>query len=298
MSRLLVASFAGVVLLVSIAMAWSPATSGSTSGSSPTALTSSPSSSSSSDEGVLPERASDVGVPVETQRVLDRAERVLEETVKVLAHNLANTGTTAFKRRYVVAESVNLTGGGGTRGVVRTDFRQGDLLDTDRPLDLAILGRGFFQVCDETGTLRYTRRGDFTLNASSMIVLRVNGREMMFEPSITIPPDATEIYIGPDGVVSVEQAGQTAKVQVGQLQVALFVNVDGLKDVGGGIYEETEESGVVILSNPTIHGAGEICQRNLEASNVDAARTWREYEDARVRLGRVRGRIGQSHSRL
>jgi flagellar basal-body rod protein FlgG len=290
MSRLLAASFAGLVLLVSIAMAWSPASSGSTSGSSPAAL-SSASSSSASDAGLLQERIGEIGAPVETQRVLDRAERVLEETVKVLAHNLANAATTAFKRRYVVAEAVNLAGGGGSRGVVRTDFRQGELLDTDGPLDLAILGRGFFQVSDETGTLRYTRRGDFTLNASSMIVLHVNGREMMFEPSITIPPDATEIYIGPDGVVSVEQAGQTAKAQVGQLQVALFVNVDGLKDVGGGLYEETEESGAVIVSNPTVDGAGEIYQRNLEASNVDAARTWREYEEARVRLGRIRGRI-------
>jgi flagellar basal-body rod protein FlgG len=286
MSRLLVASFAGVVLLVSIAMAWSPGPSSPSSSSS--------SRTSSADDGVwLPVGNADVAAPEESRAVFDRAERVLAETVKVLAHNLANSATTAFKRRYVVAEAVNLAGGGGTRGGVRTDFRQGDLLDTEGPLDLAVLGRGFFQICDDMGTLRYTRRGDFAMNANGQIVLRANGREMILEPQIMIPSDATEIHIGRDGVVSVEQPGQTAKSQIGQLQLALFVNVEGLKDFGGGIYEETEDSGAVTIGNPSLQGAGEICQRNLEASNVDATRTWREYEESRVRLGRIRGRIGK-----
>lgn len=256
---------AAAFLLASIAMAWSPGNAQQDSGSA------------------LPTP------PTEVLRVFDRGDSAIAETLKVLAHDLANADTTAFKARYVASEAIDLAAGGGSRFVVRTDFRQGDLLDTDRPLDLAIFGHGFFQVMDDKGTMRYTRRGDFARNANSNIVLRVDDCERMLEPAITIPPDALAIHVDNEGVVSVEMPGQCEKIHIGQLQLALFVNVEGLRDAGGGLYDETEKSGAATLTNPAIHGAGKICQRNLEASNVGVEQTWREFERTLARLKRLRG---------
>ncbi len=232
-------------------------------------------------------------LPRDANAILGRGDKTLCETLKVFAHNLANAGTTGFKARYIVVEAVDLCEGGGTRHAVRTDFRQGDLIETGRELDLAVFGRGFFQVCRDDGILIYTRRGDLMANSSGMLVMHIDGRELMFEPPITIPSDAIAVHIDQEGIVEVEQPGQCERSQIGQMQLATFVNLDGLKDVGGGLYEETEESGSTTVGNPGVQGVGRIRQGRLEASNVDVEATIEQYRDALLRLGQLRAMLAR-----
>lgn len=226
--------------------------------------------------------------PREVRTILVSSERAERELLKVLAHNLANAATPDFKSRYAVSEAVALDEGGGTRlCAVRTDFRQGELIDADRDLDLAIFGNGFFQVALEDGTTAYTRRGDFGINAFGNIVLRRGRQELMMIPPMTIPPDALSIRVDGEGVFSVHQPGQCDDSQVGQMQLAMFINAEGLKEIGGGLFVETDASGTATLGNPSWQGMGEIRQGYLEASNVDVERTLEDVRSSLARLHRM-----------
>jgi flagellar basal-body rod protein FlgG len=221
----------------------------------------------------------------------------------VTANNLANVATNGFKRSRAVFDdllyqnvsqvgaatsqnTISPTGlqlGTGVR-VVSTErsYTQGSLNNTGNSLDLAIQGRGFFQVLQPDGTLAYTRDGSFQTNAQGQLV---TSSGYAVQPAITIPTGAQSITIGTDGIVSVQIAGQAAPTQVGTIQLADFINPAGLQTVGGNLLVESAASGAATTGNPGLTGMGTLVQGNVEASNVDVVQemvdmiqTQRAYE--------------------
>jgi flagellar basal-body rod protein FlgG len=205
----------------------------------------------------------------------------------VVANNLANVGTTGFKRSRAVFEDLmyqNLRQVGGQTSdqtrlpsglqvgtgvrVVATEriHAQGNLTKTDNPKDVAIQGNGFFQVLMPDGTTSYTRDGSFQGDANGQLVT-ASGYPV--QPAITIPQNATSLTIGRDGIVSVTQAGSTATTQIGQLQLATFLNPTGLQSLGENLYAETDASGAPNQTNPAVNGAGTLSQGYIESSNVN-----------------------------
>jgi len=205
----------------------------------------------------------------------------------VVSNNLANVSTTGFKKSRAVFEDLmyqNLRQVGGQTSdqtrlpsglqvgtgvrVVATErmHSQGNLTKTDNPKDVAINGAGFFQVQMPDGTTSYTRDGSFQTDKDGQLV---TASGFTIQPVITIPQNATSLTIGRDGIVSVTQAGSTATVQVGQLQVATFLNPAGLMSMGENLYTETDSSGTPNLVNPGVDGAGILSQGYTEASNVN-----------------------------
>ncbi|MCH8267761.1 MAG: flagellar basal-body rod protein FlgG [Acidobacteria bacterium] len=205
-----------------------------------------------------------------------------------IANNLANASTAGFRRRRLQFEDLiyqNLivpgsaatqqttvpTGlqiGLGTRPVASEMIHtQGDFTKTGNPLDIAIQGRGFFQVTLPSGETAYTRGGTFHLDGQGNLVT-LNGDPI--EPSIAIPPDALTISIGTDGTVSVTQPGQQAAQQVGIIELALFPNPGGLNSIGRNMFLPTEASGDPIVGTAGgSEGLGTILQGMIEGSNVN-----------------------------
>ena len=173
--------------------------------------------------------------------------------------------------------------GTGVR-VVATEriHTQGNPTKTDNPKDVAINGGGFFQVLMPDGTAAYTRDGSFQSDASGQLV---TSSGYPVQPAITMPQSATSMTIGRDGTVSVIQAGSTASVQVGQIQLATFLNPAGLQSNGENLYVETDASGGANQTAPGQNGAGVLNQGYVEASNVNVVeelvnmiQTQRSYE--------------------
>lgn len=205
------------------------------------------------------------------------------------ANNLANVNTNGFKRGeanfqdliYVnevvpgsdVAQGLQVPSGlqigSGVRVANITKiFSQGDLVNTQRQLDVAIEGEGFLQVTLPSGELRYTRDGSLNLNAQGNLV---TSDGFLISPQITVPPTALSISIGADGTVSVQNAGAlNASTVLGQLTLVRFQNPPGLSAQGRNLFAETASSGPPILSTPGQNGVGLIQQGFLERSNVDA----------------------------
>ena len=218
--------------------------------------------------------------------------RALSTRIDVVANNLANAETTAFKRSRVNFEdlyylAVKQPGVTNTSGDVspaglyvglgvrvsntQLDTEQGSLENTGRQLDVGISGQGFFKVkiMDTVGDgFGYTRNGNFFINREGELVLGM-GDGYKLEPKITIPKGATQVMISQDGIVEVQRAGAIRPEQVGQLEISQFVNPQGLNLLGGSIYTETESSGKPIESEPGENGAGQTLQGFLESSNVD-----------------------------
>ena len=205
----------------------------------------------------------------------------------VVSNNLANVGTTGFKRSRAVFEDLmyqNLRQVGGQTSdqtrlpsglqvgtgvhVVATEriHAQGNMTKTDNPKDIAINGSGFFQVLMPDGTTSYTRDGSFQTDKDGQLV---TASGFTIQPPITIPQNATSMTVGRDGIVSVTQAGSTATVQVGQLQLATFLNPAGLESKGENLFTEADSSGAPNLLNPGLDGAGILSQGYTEASNVN-----------------------------
>jgi flagellar basal-body rod protein FlgG len=151
----------------------------------------------------------------------------------------------------------------------QTDFVQGAFQQTNRQLDVAIEGKGFFQVLDPSNEIRYTRAGNFSINANGNLVMGSASDGRLLDPNITIPSDTTDIVIGADGQVQVRQTGSQQLQQVGQIQIATFINPEGLLKVGENIYAQTDASGQPTVTNPGQTGAGVLRQNSLEASNVE-----------------------------
>ncbi len=214
----------------------------------------------------------------------------LETKLDVIANNLANINTVSFKRDRANFEDLfyryrplpggqdsagNLTptgigiGLGSRVSSTQTDFDQGSFQMTGNQLDVAIEGNGFFPVLDPSGETLYTRAGNFSVDANGNLVMGSASIGRPLDPAIVIPTDATDIVISPEGLIQVRQYAQTQLSQVGQIQLALFVNPDGLQKLGDNLYRETDSSGTAILSNPGIDGLGVVRQNALESSNVE-----------------------------
>ncbi len=209
-----------------------------------------------------------------------------DKALATVSNNLANVSTTGFKRDRVVfqdllyqtdrqpgaqsSQSTELPSGTQVGTGVRTVATQkvhteGNLQVTDQPLDLAVNGRGFFQLTLPDGTEAYTRDGQFQLSSDGDIV---NSVGIALEPSITVPADATQITIGSDGVVSATIAGQVAPSQIGTIQLVNFINPAGLEAIGGNLLRETQASGTPSSGTPGLDGLGSVEQGVLENSNV------------------------------
>jgi flagellar basal-body rod protein FlgG len=205
----------------------------------------------------------------------------------VTSHNLANVNTTGFKKGRAVFEDLlyqnvrqvgastsqdtqaptGLSLGTGVR-VVATEknYSQGNMQQTGNTLDVAINGRGFFQVLLPDGTLGYTRDGDFQTNAQGELVTASGYR---VQPGITIPDGTQSVTIGKDGVVTVTVAGQAAPTQVGSLQIFDFINPAGLQPRGENMLVESAASGTAQGGTPGLNGLGLVEQGALESSNVN-----------------------------
>jgi flagellar basal-body rod protein FlgG len=205
----------------------------------------------------------------------------------VVSNNLANVNTTGFKRDRAMFEDLlyqtvrqpgaqssqdttlpsGLMRGTGVRTVATEKLHtQGNVVQTDNSMDVAIQGRGFFQILRPDGTLAYTRDGSFKLDAQGQMVTS-NG--YLVQPGITVPDNAQSITIGVDGTVSVTVPGQAVPTEIGTLQLADFVNPSGLQPIGENLFLETGSSGAPQLGNPGLAGIGTLTQGALESSNVN-----------------------------
>lgn len=207
--------------------------------------------------------------------------------MSLISNNLANVNTTGFKRDRAAFEDLlyqtvrqpggqtsqqtqapsGLMVGTGTQ-VVATQklFNQGNLLQTDNALDLAINGRGFFEVQLPDGTPAYTRDGSFQIDNQGQVVTS-NGYPL--QPGVTLPANAQSITIGSDGTISVQLAGDPAPQQVGSVLIADFINPAGLQARGENLFVETAASGGPQTGAPGQTGLGLLVQGALESSNVN-----------------------------
>jgi flagellar basal-body rod protein FlgG len=145
-------------------------------------------------------------------------------------------------------------------------YTQGNLTQTGNALDLAVNGRGFFQVLLPDGTLGYTRDGGFQVSAQGELV---TSSGYAVQPGISIPDGAQSVTIGADGVVSVQLAGQNSPTQVGSLQLVDFINPAGLQPRGENLLVESAASGPAQAGTPGLNGLGLLVQGSLESSNVN-----------------------------
>lgn len=209
--------------------------------------------------------------------------------VDVISHNIANMNTTSYKRQRAEFQDMlyqSLERPGATSSAsgavlplgiqlgvgVRADAvgrvtEQGGIAATGNPYDLAINGRGFLQVTLPSGQTGYTRAGNLAVNADGQMVT-ADGYPI--EPAISVPPEATAIQITRDGIVEVTVAGQTDPQQLGQIEIASFINPAGLEAIGDNLYLETPASGSATTATPGSPGLGTIMQGYLELSNVNA----------------------------
>ena len=207
--------------------------------------------------------------------------------LNVISNNLANVNTNGFKRDRAVFEDLlyqnvrqaggqtaaatqaptGLMLGTGTR-ILATEknHAQGNMINTQNALDLAVAGEGMFQITQADGTIAYTRDGSFKISNIGQIV-NSNGQPLL--PAIAIPANASSITIGEDGIVSAELFAGGGAQQLGQIQIARFVNAAGLQPLGGNLYKQTLASGAPEVLNPGTQSAGKVKQGMLEASNVN-----------------------------
>lgn len=208
--------------------------------------------------------------------------------LEVIANNIANINTTGFKRaraefsdllyqtvrlqgvperanQNIVPEGANI--GLGTKvSAVRNLHQQGPLTNTGNKLDLALAGRGWFQIEGANGEPLYTRAGSFNTNANGELVTS-DGYPV--EPDIVIPEDAVDVVINDSGQVFAQIDGQEALEELGQLTIANFANEAGLAPIGDNLFRETAASGPAAVGVPGDPGYATVKQQYLEDSNVD-----------------------------
>ncbi|MCB5162852.1 flagellar basal-body rod protein FlgG [Marinomonas algarum] len=212
----------------------------------------------------------------------------MDKQLNVVANNLANVSSTAFKKDRAVFEDLmykNVRAPGGLSaqnselpsglqlgtgvkvGATQKDFSNGDYNMTDRQLDIAIQGKGFLQVLQPDGTIAYTRDGSLQLNSQGQIV---TAGGLVLEPGIQVDRGSVEILISEDGVVSVRNSEDADAQQVGAINIATFINPTGLNAEGQNLYTETNASGPPVVGVPGTESLGRIAQGMLEASNVNS----------------------------
>nr|AYV88381.1 flagellar basal-body rod protein [Helicobacter pylori] len=206
--------------------------------------------------------------------------------IDTTSNNIANVNTTGFKKsradfndlfyqamQYAGTNTSNTTlspdgmevGLGVRPSAITKMFSQGSPKETENNLDVAITGKGFFQVQLPDGTTAYTRSGNFKLDEQGNLV---TSEGYLFIPQITLPEDTTQVNIGVDGTVSVTQGLQTTSNVIGQITLANFVNPAGLHSMGDNLFSITNASGEAIVGNPDSQGLGKLRQGFLELSNV------------------------------
>jgi flagellar basal-body rod protein FlgG len=223
--------------------------------------------------------------------------------LSTISNNLANVSTNGYKRSQAVFEDLmyqnmrqvgannteeatlptGLQLGLGTRAVATSrNFTQGTLQQTENPLDLAVLGGGFFQIQLPDGTTGYSRDGAFQVNAAGQMV--TNGG-FALQPGITVPANAQKVTVGADGTVTATVPGQAAPQAIGQITLATFVNPAGLEPRGQNLFAETAASGAPAVDAPGANGLGTLRQGFVETSNVNVVeelvamiQTQRAYE--------------------
>jgi flagellar basal-body rod protein FlgG len=205
----------------------------------------------------------------------------------VTSNNLANVNTNGYKKGRAVFEDLlyqnvrqvgastsqdtqlpsGLHLGTGVRVVASEKlYTQGNLTQTGNSLDVAVNGRGFFQILMPDGTMAYTRDGSFQVSAQGELV---TSSGFAVQPGISIPDGAQSVTIGADGVVSVQVAGQSAPTQIGSLQLVDFINPAGLQPRGENMLLESAASGPAQTGTPGLNGLGLIVQGSVESSNVN-----------------------------
>lgn len=209
--------------------------------------------------------------------------------MQVVSNNLANVNTTGFKKdranfEDLIYQTVRQAGGQSTQDTLLptglnlgTGVRvmssekihmQGNIQQTENALDIAIEGDGFFQILMPDGEIAYSRDGSFNVDDQGQMVTS-SGYQL--QPPINIPDDATSVTIGRDGTVSAKLPGQAEPQQLGNIQLADFVNPAGLDPMGGNLFQETAASGPAQISDPGLDGVGTLMQGALESSNVNIA---------------------------
>lgn len=204
----------------------------------------------------------------------------------VIANNLANVNTTAFKGQraefqdlmyQVLRPSGAATGGGarlpqaanvglGSRYVASsTNFSQGSLLTTSNPLDIAVTGDGFFEIELPNGETAYTRDGTFKVDADGQIVTS-DGYKL--KPNITLPTGYRALAVSPSGEVSAILPGANDPTTMGNIQLAVFPNQAGLMRIGQNLFQAGNGSGAASLQTPGQNGSGQLTQNVTEGSNV------------------------------
>jgi flagellar basal-body rod protein FlgG len=209
--------------------------------------------------------------------------------VEVISNNIANMNTVGFKRQraefqdllYQDLERAGAqsssngntvptgiqVGAGVKTGSVYRIMDTGSMTQTGNQLDLAIKGRGYFQVTMPNGDLAYTRAGNLSLNQDGQVV---TSEGYLINPQITIPQNASGITVSATGQVQVTVPGQAAPQTVGQLTIANFMNEAGLEAMGDNLFQVSGSSGPAVTGNPGDQGFGTLMQGYTEASNVDA----------------------------
>jgi len=214
---------------------------------------------------------------------------VQQTQLDVISNNLANVSTNGFKKARAVFEdllyqTIRQPGaqssqqtqlpsgfqlGVGARTVATERIHtQGALQQTDNALDVAINGRGYFQILMPDGTTNYTRDGAFQLDSTGNLV---TSSGYAVQPGMVIPADALAVTIARDGTVSVTQPNNATPTVLGQLQLATFVNPTGLQSLGENLFGESAASGAPQVNNPGDAGTGVLNQSFVESSNVNVA---------------------------
>jgi len=207
--------------------------------------------------------------------------------LSIISNNLANVSTNGFKKDSAVFEDLmyqNLRQSGGQTSqdtqlpsglsvgtgvrLVSTEkmHSQGNIVTTGNALDMAVNGRGFFQILRPDGSLGYTRDGSFQVNSQGQVVTS-NG--YLLQPAVTIPQGAQSISVSGDGTVEVTLAAATAPTQVGNIQLVDFINPAGLQATGENLFSETASSGNPQAGTPGLNGLGNVMSGSLETSNVN-----------------------------
>lgn len=213
-----------------------------------------------------------------------------QKTVDNIANNLANVNTTGFKRSTIafqdlfyqniatskkgqnianglINNSAELQIGHGAKAVATIrNFSQGAIEETANPLDMAINGVGFFQVEMPDGSISYTRDGNFTINSTGLLV---NNSGLALADQIEIPQDVISVQISQEGIVTGKLSGDGGLIDLGQIELAKFVNPAGLSALGDNLFAQTEASGQPIFGTPGLEGFGTLQQGHLEQANVD-----------------------------
>jgi flagellar basal-body rod protein FlgG len=208
-------------------------------------------------------------------------------SIDVISNNLANVNTTGFKKsradfQDLLYQTIRTPGATSAEGsqipsgiqvgmgvkpvAVQKIFQQGNFVQTGNNLDMVIEGDGFFQILMPDGTTAYSRSGSFKLDSDGRIV---NSDGYPLEPAITIPSNTTNISISSDGKISVTQAGNSAPTQIGQIELANFINPGGLNALGKNLFQQTGSSGDPTTGNAGTNGLGTISQGYIEMSNVN-----------------------------